>query len=117
MNQSHQDAYRGGLAGAVRPDESHDLSLGDLQVNVVEREVAIPLPHAVEFYRKIRHFCFLSRDVAAGFAKTTFEFFGLDAEESRQPDGLLQMLLQFLFVEPQSQTGSRRHAANPSPAA
>ena len=79
-------------------------------MNVVEREVAILLPHAVEFDREIRHCRFLCRDVVAGFAKAAFEFFGFDAEKSRQPDGLLQMLLQFFLVQPQSQAGSWRHA-------
>src|SRR5215831_4428704 len=55
MNQSHQDAYRCGLARTVRSDQSHDLSTGNLQMNVVEREVTIVLPHAGELDGKIRH--------------------------------------------------------------
>src|SRR6267154_1572482 len=55
MNQAHDDANGCGLARAVGPDESHDLSFRDLQVNVVEREIPVVLSHSVEFYGEIGH--------------------------------------------------------------
>src|SRR5262249_52364823 len=55
MNQTHHDADGRGFSGTIRPDESHDLSLRNLQVDVVEREEWILLSHAFELYSEIRH--------------------------------------------------------------
>src|SRR5215470_15453928 len=55
MNQAQKNAYGRGFPGAVGPDQSHDLACGNLQIDVVEREVAVTLGHAFKFDDKVRH--------------------------------------------------------------
>ncbi len=50
MHQSHEYANGGGLARAVRPDETHDLALRDLQIDIVERKEGVFLPNAGQLY-------------------------------------------------------------------
>src|ERR1700681_65318 len=55
MHEPHQDAERRGLAGAVGADEAHDAARGELEVDVVEREVGIFLPHARKLNGQATH--------------------------------------------------------------
>ena len=55
MHQPHQDADGGRLAGAVGADEAHDAAGGELEVDVVEREVGVVLAHALEVDGQVGH--------------------------------------------------------------
>src|SRR5262249_46530097 len=55
MDQAQEYAYRCGFPGAVGADQSHDLPCGNLQIDVVEREVAVALGQAFEFDGEVHH--------------------------------------------------------------
>ena len=74
--QPEQHVDRGGLAGAVRAEEGHDLSLRDLDVHAVDgREAAEALRQAVRGYRDRR-----GRGGAGGQQNAYRPFIGHHAE-------------------------------------
>src|SRR5262249_10232532 len=54
-HETHENADRGGLARAIRPDESHDRAMRNLEVDILQGEKAIVLAGAGELYSEIGH--------------------------------------------------------------
>src|SRR5579871_100950 len=72
-NQTHQNAYGGGLAGAVGANETHDGSCGQFQVDFVEAEVRIFLAHSLEMDGELVHtLSFVSRSAASRNMETSW---------------------------------------------
>ncbi len=55
VNQPHEDADGGGLAGSVGPDKAHDAAGGQFKMDVLKGEVGVALADTVELDGKIVH--------------------------------------------------------------
>jgi flagellin-like hook-associated protein FlgL len=74
MNQSHQNANRRRLAGAVRANYAHDDARGQRQANVVESKVRVDLWSLLRNERR-GYSCVLLRQSVRGFSHSGSKFF------------------------------------------